>query len=498
MLKKTCLILGAILVFSSLTAAADFSNIKNRVSEFTLDNGLKFILLEDHATPIASFCTYVNAGGSDERIGIWGISHILEHMAFKGTSEIGAKDIKAERKLFARMDALFEQIKREKAQYTPNEEKIKKLDGELKGLADEASKLVRTNEIDTILKRQGGVGLNAGTSADQTMYFFSLPSNRLELWAYLESSRFTDPVFREFYKEREVIREERRVRTDNSPVGRLLEEMQAMAFRDHPYHMSVIGPMSNIETISRRDVENYFRKNYHAGNMVIGVNGDVTPAQLKKMAEKYFSRIPGGERNLRVATIEPPQRGEKALTVYDETQPWLVLGYRIPDRRNEDFLKFSLLNEIFTSGRTSRLQKRLVVNEKKALGLFSFAGYPGNKYPCLYLLLALPNAGVSTSDLLTAIDQELTRLKEEPVTTEEMESARKRLKVQMMQSMGNDQGLLLTLLTAEVIQGSWGKVFEEYDRIDTISAEEIRDLVKTYLADDQRVVARIEKKGEKK
>ncbi len=498
MMKRSCLILAAILALSSLTAASDFANIKNRVSEITLDNGLKFILLEDHAMPIASFCTYVNAGGSDERIGIWGISHVLEHMAFKGTSEIGATDIKAERKLFARMDSLFEQIRMERAQFSPDEEKIKKLDEELKGLADEASKLVKTNEIDSILKREGGVGLNAGTSADQTMYFFSLPSNRLELWAYLESSRFTDPVFREFYKEREVIREERRVRTDNSPVGRLLEEMQAMAFRDHPYHMSVIGPMSNIEAISRQDVENYFRKNYHAGNMVIGVSGDVTPAQLKKMAEKYFSKIPSGKRNPRVTTVEPPQRGEKTLTIYDETQPWLVLGYRIPGSRSEDFLKFSLLNEIFTSGRTSRLQKRLVVSEKKALGLFSFAGYPGNKYPCLYLLLALPNAGFSTTDLLAAVDEEVARLREEPVSNEEMESARKRLKVQLMGTMGNDQGLLLTLLNAEVVKGSWQKVFEEYDRIDSISAGDIQELVKTYLADDQRVVARIEKKGEKK
>jgi predicted Zn-dependent peptidase len=498
MLKRSCLMLAAILALTTLSAAQDFSGIQNRVSEFTLENGLKFILIEDHAMPIASFFTYVNAGGSDERIGIWGISHILEHMAFKGTSEIGAMDIKAERKLFAQMDSLFDQIRAEKGLPAPDEAKIKKLHEELIALEDQAVKLVKTNEFDTILKRQGGVGLNAFTSADQTMYFFSLPSSRTELWAYLESARFSDPVFREFYKEREVIREERRVRTDNSPIGRLIEEISALAFKDHPYRTGVIGPMSNIEAVSRRDVESYFRQNYNAGNMVIGVAGDVTPDQLKSLAKKYFAKIPGGKRNPRVTTVEPKQLGEKTITIYEESQPWLVLGYRCPDSRHPDFLKFSILDQLFTAGRTSRLQKKLVVDEKKALALGSFAGYPGNKYPGLYLIFALPNADVGTDYLLKVTGEEIARLREELVSPEELESAKKRLKVQIMESMGDDKGLLMAMLNAEVVKGSWKKAFEDYGRVDAITAEEIRELVKTYLVDDQRVVTRIEKKGEKK
>lgn len=497
-MKRSSLILAAILVLTSLSAAEDFASIKNRVSEFTLDNGLKFILIEDHAMPIASFFTYVNAGGSDERIGIWGISHMIEHMAFKGTSEVGATDIKKERQLMTQMDAIFAQIQHEKGLPVLDEARIKKLQEELLALEDQAVKLVKTNEFDTILKRQGGVGLNAGTSADQTMYFFSLPSNRLELWAYLESSRYLDPVFREFYKEREVVREERRVRTDNSPVGRLIEEMQALAFNSHPYHMSVIGPMSNLESFSRSDVESYFRKNYQAGNMVIGVAGDVTPEQLKSLARKYFAKMPAGKRNPRSATVEPRQLGEKTITIYDETQPWLVLGYRIPDSRHPDFLKFSLLDQLLTAGRTSRLQRRLVIDEKKALALFTFAGFPGNKYPCLYLLLALPNAGFGTGELLNTINEELARLRDNPVSSEELDSAKKRLKVQLMQGMSDDRGLLMAMLNAEVVKGSWKKAFEDFGRVDTISAQDIQQLVKTYLVDDQRVVARIEKKGDKK
>lgn len=498
MSKRLSLMLAVTLLLSSLTMAADFSSIKNRVSEYTLDNGLKFILIEDHSVPIASFFTYVNAGASDERIGIWGISHLLEHMAFKGTSEVGTTDIKAERKLFAKMDAVFAQIKLERTQPVPDESKLKTLQEELERLKEEAGKYVTTNEFGTILKRNGGVGLNAFTSNDQTVYFFSLPSNRIELWAYLESSRYADPVLREFYKEREVVKEERRVRTDNSPVGKLIEEVVALAFKDHPYHMSVIGPMSNIDAITRQDAAAYFRKNYHAGNMVIGVAGDVSMDELKKIARKYFSKIPSGKRNSRLETVEPKQLGEKTLTIYEDSQPWLVLGYRSPDSRHEDFLKFSILDNLFTSGRTSRLQKRLVVREKKALGLGSFAGFPGDKYPGLYLVLALPNSGSSTQDLLDVIDEEIELLKTDLVSPEELASAKKRLKVSLMRAMGNDQGLLMAMLTAEMVQGSWQKAFADYGRVDGITAEEIRDLVRTYLVADQRVVTRIEKKGDEK
>jgi len=478
--------------------AYDFSGIESRVSEFTLANGLKFILLQDNSVPVASFVTYVNVGSSNERIGVWGISHLLEHLAFKGTSEIGSKDVNAERKLFPKMDKIFADMRREELLPEPDPDKIAALKEKLDKLIEEAGQLVVNNEFDTILKRHGGVGLNAFTSTDQTVYFFSLPANKAELWAYLESSRFTDPFFREFYKEREVVKEERRVRTDNTPIGKLIEELQALAFKDHSYKMSVIGPMSNIESISRQDVQNYFRENYHAGNMVIGVTGDINEKQLRALAEKYFSRIPKGPRNTRISTIEPPQLGEKAMTIYESSQPWLVLGYKCPDVRHPDFIKFSVLDNVFTAGRTSRLQKRVVIDDKKALAVGSMAGFPGSKYPGLYLVFALPNSGVTTDELLGYVEEEIAALKENPVGEEELASAKKRLKASLMRRMANDQGLLISLLSAEVIQGSWRKVFWAYNEVDAVSAADLQKLVQDYLVPEKRTVTRIEKKGEGK
>jgi predicted Zn-dependent peptidase len=458
-MKKQIFIFVLLILFSmSVSADFDFSKIKNRISEFTLPNGLKFILMEDHSVPIASFVTYANAGASDERIGIYGISHFLEHMAFKGTSEVGTKDYKVEKKLFAKMDATFEKILVEKNSINPDREKIKQWTEELEKLKEEAAEVVNSNEFDTIVKRNGGVGLNAFTNWDRTIYFFSLPSNRLELWAYLESSRFTNPVFREFYKEREVIREERRVSVDNSPLGKLLlEELPALAFKFHPYGINTIGPMSNIENITRADMKAYFRKNYTASNLVIGVTGDVYPDQLKKLAEKYFSKLRKGRRNPQLFTKEPKQLGEKTMTIYEDSQPWLIIAYHCPSSLHEDFLKFSVLDYILTSGRSSRLNKKMVTEDKTALAVISLAGFPGSKYPSLYLVASLPNQEHTNKELEKTILAEIENLKKHPVSEEELKSAKTRFKVTALRRMESDQFFLAALLEAEVLMGSWQK-----------------------------------------
>jgi predicted Zn-dependent peptidase len=483
---------------SALSADFDFSKIKDNISEFTLSNGLKFILLEDHSVPIASFVTYANVGGSDEKIGIYGISHFLEHMAFKGTSEVGTTNYEAEKKIFAKMDVIFDKILVEKGQVNPDKDKIKGLEAELEKLKEEAAKYVVDTEFDGILKRHGVTGLNAGTNKDATIYFYSLPSNKIELWAYLEAQRFIDPVLREFYKERGVIQEERRVRTENNPIGKMLESMQALAFKDHPYRISVVGPMSNIDNITRADMMEYLRTNYTARNMVIGVTGDVYPDQLKKLAKKYFSAMKPGKKNHRLLTVEPKQLGEKNLTVYEDSQPVLLVGYHIPSELHEDFVKFSVLDNIITNGRSSRLTKKMQIDDKSALVIFSFAGYPGSKYPGLYLILAIPNKEHSNEKLLETIDKEIEKIKKESVTEEELASAKTRLKVRIIRQLGSNRGLLMGLLSSEIVHGSWQKAFDDLAAIEKVTTDDIQELVKTYLVKSNRTVGCIEKKEEKK
>jgi len=487
-----------VLISGFIYADFDFSKIKNNVSEFTLANGLKFILVENHSVPIATFLTYVNAGGADERDGIWGISHFLEHMAFKGTSEFGTTDVKAEKKLMAEMDILFDQILTEKKNLKPDQEKIKKMEKDLEALIEKANQYVIPNEFDTLLKENGATDINAMTSKDATRYYYSLPSNRLELWAYMESSRFTDPVFREFYKERGVIAEERRMRVENTPVGNLIEELQALAYKDHTYHISVVGPMSNIQSITRKDMYQYFKAHYTGQNIVIGVIGDIYPDQLKKMAEKYFSRITAGEKSRGTVSLEPKQTGEKTITVYDKSQPWLLVAYHCPALYHPDYIKFRLLDKLITSGRSSRLNKKMVIQEKTALGIFSLPGYPGDKYPSLYLMIALPNSGHTTDKLLEMFDQEIKDIQENSISEEELASAKIRLKIDRINQMDSNLNMIIHLLEAEVKMGSWKEAFAEVNNIDKITGKDIQELAKTYLVNSNRTVARIEKEEEVK
>ncbi len=499
-MRKIVMIGLVFLLLGSLTAADfDFQSVKSQISEFTLKNGLKFVLLEDHSVPIATFLTFTNIGGSDEKIGIYGISHFLEHLAFKGTSEISTKNFKAEKKIMVKMDSVFEQLLREQSKIQSDDTIIENLKKELAALQEEAAKHVQSNEIDTILKRNGAVGLNAATSKDFTMYLVSLPSNKLELWAYIESARFTDPVFREFYKERDVIQEERRVRVENQPMGKLIEEVQAIAYKDHPYKVSVIGPMSNIANITRKDVREYFGTNYHSGNMVIGVAGDVYPDQLKKMAEKYFSKLKAGEKNPLIRTVEPKQPGEKTITMYDDSQPWVLVAYHAPSARDEDFVRFQIMNYMLTNGRSSRLYKKLVIKEKNSLEFIGFLGFPGDKYPCLYLMVALPNADKTTVEIEKSILDEIEKVRAGDISTEELESAKTRAKVDALKSMKSRMGMLMALLKSEMFEGSWEKVFEDFNMIDKITVKDLQDLANKYFTKENRVIGRIEKrKTEKK
>jgi len=303
-------LLAAVLVLAAPAAFAGdgFEDVQNRIHEKTLSNGLKVILFENHDAPVISFVTQANVGASDEVHGITGLAHLLEHMAFKGTGTVGGKDVREEAKAMAAEDRIFDAImaEREKGELA-SPEKLAELEKQLEEAMDEARQFVLSNEMDEILNQEGVKGLNAGTGYDTTTYYYSLPSNRLELWAVLESDRFIDPVLREFFAEKQVVAEERRMRTDSNPIGRLLEEYLAVAYKAHPYGVPVVGHMSDIQNMTREKCMSFFRKYYNPSNMVVVVAGDVYPDEAFPVIETYFGRIPRGEKPSPVTTVEPQQ-----------------------------------------------------------------------------------------------------------------------------------------------------------------------------------------------
>jgi predicted Zn-dependent peptidase len=355
-----------------------------------------------------------------------------------------------------------------------------------------AGKFVVPNEFSKIVDRAGAVGVNAFTNTDVTAYFYSMPSNRLELWAYLEADRFLHPVFREFYKERDVVTEERRMRTESSPFGRLMEQFLATAFTAHPYGAPVVGWPSDLKTFSVQDALAFRAKYYVPSNMVIAVVGDVKTAEVMPVLEKYFGQLPKAPKPEPLRTIEPPQTAEKIVIVREKSQPYYMEGYHRPAGTDPDDAIYTVISNILSSGRTSRLYRSLVRDKKIALQASGFNGFPGDKYPNLFTFFAVPTQGHTATEVGTAIQAELERLKTEDVTAEELQSVKTRAKAGLLRQLDSNEGLALQLALTHTIYGDWRELFREIPRIEKVTAADIRRVAQATFTPTNRTVAMIE------
>lgn len=479
---------------STAVAAGDGqSTLADEVQEFTLDNGIHFMVLERHDVPVFSFSTHMNVGSSDEVTGITGLAHILEHMAFKGTDEIGTKDWKKEKKAMAAEDAAYVALKAEKIKGDKADpEKLEKLQAAFDAARDEARSYVVSNEFGQIVENNGGRGMNAGTWTDATTYFYSFPSNRLELWAYLEGSRMARPSLREFYTEKDgPVTEERRMRTDNSPFGMLIEQFQNLAFMAHPYHHSTIGWMSDINTITRQDCRDFYERLYVGKNMTVAVVGDVEFDQVKKLAEKYFSDISDAEPPV-VETVEPQQRGERRMIIEHTAQPMYACGFHIGNMDHPDAPVYATLADILGQGRTSRLYKSLVKEKKIAAQAFCFAGFPDDKYPTLLAIMGIPAKDVDALQIEEAVFAEIQKIVDEGVTAEELAGVKRRAKANFVRSLEGNQGLARQLSYYQGKRGDWRKMFEQVDLIESVTLEDVQRVAKEIFVPNNRTVAYIE------
>src|ERR1700741_2561712 len=280
-------------LLSSFALAQDVASFEKRITVKKLPNGLTLLVCERPEAPVFSFFTLLDAGSSQDPLRATGLAHMFEHMAFKGTDKIGTTNYAAEKAALEKVEVAYAAYIAERDKRVGRDEnKVKQLEKAWKDAIDEAQKYVKPNEFGEIVEREGGEGMNANTSDDETNYFYSFPSNRLELWAYLESERFLHPVLREFYKERDVVIEERRMRTDSSPVGRLIEHFITTSFQAHPYQRPTIGWMSDLNSFSPPDPQKFFDQYYIPSNMVVAVVGDVKASEAIPFVEKYFGRLP--------------------------------------------------------------------------------------------------------------------------------------------------------------------------------------------------------------
>lgn len=473
------------------------STYEKNVTTFTLENGLDFVVVERHDAPVVSFTTYADVGSVNEPEGQTGVAHMFEHMAFKGTTSIGTKNIEKEMAALERQENIYLKLRRERMKPQPDSARIAKLEKQFRQAKEAAESYRRGGEFENILKQNGVEGLNAYTSADATVYQYSLPANKTELFFALESDRFMNPVLRDFYTERDVVMEERRQRVGSSPNGRLIEAYVTTAFKAHPYGTPIIGHMSDLEKLSRTDAEAFFDTYYNANNLTVGIAGDVDPDRMRTLAEKYFSRLPRGEEPPPVRTEEPKQFGERRVVLREQARPRLMVGYSRPSMYSPDDPVYRVLADVLAGGRTSRFHKRLVETEKAlAVQIPSyFAEFPGGKYENEFSLLAFPNRGVSPDSLEHDIYEVLETVKEEGITQEELERAKNRARDEFIGQLDSNQGLAQQLAQAEALTGDWRSVFEALEEIEAVTADDVQRVARETFRANKRTVAIMKSSG---
>lgn len=487
--KRLILITLVALCTVGSSMAFDFSTLENAIVEHTLDNGLKIIILERHDAPVVSFNTFANVGSVDDPKGYTGIAHMFEHMAFKGTTTFGTKDYAQEKKLIAVEDSIFMLLRDERTKDMDADSTIiEKLTADYEAAREASFELVEPNAFGQTVSREGGIGLNAGTANDWTSYFLSLPSNRVELWMALESERFLNPVLREMYKERDVVAEERRMRVESNPIGRMVEQFLALAYTAHPYGISGVGHMSDIQYYSRKEARAFFQKYYSPSNLTITIAGDVNAKDVIKMAEKYWGRIPYRPKPNRIATVEPEQKGERRMIMEDPAQPVYLAGWHIPRLIDPDRPAIDAMLDYLATGRTSLLYKKMVKDKKMVAQVAGFAGFPGDKYPSMALVYCLPAPKVSNLDCEKEILEEVERLKDELIPAEEVEKIKARAKAQFINGLVSNNGMSFQLGSYQTYWGDWHEMFNELDRINKVTAEDIQRVAKKYFTTNNRTV----------
>jgi predicted Zn-dependent peptidase len=487
----------ALLLTSSIALAQTDTKYEQQMERRTtvkvLPNGLTLILSERHEAPVFSFYTEVDAGSANDPQGQSGLAHMFEHIAFKGTDEIGTNNYPAEKLALAKVESTYAAYDAEKRKTVGQNPKLLiSLNQAFEDAVKAAQVYVIPNQFSEIAESNGAVGLNASTGEDSTQYFFSMPSNRLELWAYLESSRIGSPVPREFYKERDVVNEERRMRIDSSPIGRLEEEFLAAAYMAHHYGIPGVGWESDITQVTATEAAAFHKQYYVPANIVVVVVGDIDTPTALPMLERYFGKIPAGPKPEPMTTIEPQQHAERTVVLREATQPVYFEGYHRPDYRDPDDAVYAAIADIFSNGRTSRLYRSLVRDQQIALEAEGFSGFPGVKYPGLFAFFAAPLQGHTAEDMGPAIHKQLDLLKSTDVTDAELQRFKARARAAVLQGLGDNEGLAGNLADYQTRYGDWREMFHELAAIDAVTKADIRRVAQKTFIDTNRTVARVE------
>ncbi|MBN1958243.1 MAG: insulinase family protein [Desulfuromonadales bacterium] len=478
-------------VFIFTVSSVSGQTLAENVKEHQLANGASLLMVERRDSPTVAAYISFRVGAVNETSSERGTAHLLEHMLFKGTKTLGTTDYAQEKRLIDQCEALGRKIDELKNDPHADPQELQRLHARLAEMQEKHRRFVVKDEFSRIYAENGGVGYNAFTGKDQTTYLINLPANKLELWAAIESDRLQNAVFREFYTERDVVREERRRSYETNPDGLLYETLLATAYKVHPYRDPIIGWESDIENLSPDKIRSFFSKYYTPVNMVITLVGDFDSTEAIALVEKYFGRLAPGVPVPRVVDKEPPQRSERRVAIDFDAEPRLMIAFHKPTMPHHDDYVFDIIMQVLTDGRTSRLYRSLVVEQELASDVGVF-GAPGSRYDNLMVLSLTPRHTCSCSDVEQAVYKELDRLKTEPLSNSEIDKARKQITTSMLRGLKNNSGLARTLSSYHVL-GDWRYLVDYEKKLKTVSAEDIMAVAKRYLHADNRTVVSLSK-----
>ncbi len=454
---------------------------------YTLKNGLKLLILEKHFVPTVSFTMVFKVGNVDGTQGKTGLAHLMEHMAFKGTKTINSAGYDKEKTALDKVEKAAKALIAEESSSSPDAKKLEVLRKAQAEAEKEADNFIVKDEYLNLYKSLGEHAMNAMTSTDYTGYVVSLPSSRLEAWMTIESDRFKNAVLREFYRERSVVMEERRM-GEADPNRLMWETLTSNGFTAHPYHNPTIGWMDDLTRLTRTDAEQFFKTFYVPNNATLSVVGDVNPAEVIRLAEKYFGGWESKPLPDRTYTKEPPQKSEKIVNVFFKAKPAVRIGFHVPEVTNPDTYPLIMASEVLTNGKTGRFYKNLVEGKELALYAASGNSFPGNRYPSLFVIMSAPKAPHTVDELDSAIMEEIAGLKKVPPTQWELDKIINNYQAEMIKQLESNSGLGMNLAQNEEILGDWKYDWKTGDELRKVKPEDIIRVAEKYLTRDNRTV----------
>ncbi len=495
-MKTTNLRRAALLAVAAIavTAQANAEQAAVPVNEVYLDNGMKMLLVERHASPTIAAGWVAHVGSVNETAGITGIAHLFEHMMFKGTHTVGTSDSRREAEIMAQLDEVRKGMEVEYAKlreakrrgeingsiYLPENRtaSLVELGERLRSLQEAQRELIVKDEFDLVYTNQGASGMNAGTSFDYTMYFITVPANKLELWFWMESERLLNPVFREFYSERDVVREERRMRVESDPTARFQEQFDAMFWAAIPYSHSLGGWPSDVESINRRQADEFFATYYAPNNITAVLVGDLDTSRALELAQRYLGRIPRGEVDPpEMITEEIEQLQERRMRAEADTNPSVHIRWHAVPFLHKDVYALDVMSDLL-SGRTGRLYKSLVENANLATGEpYAYVGR--RKYAGLFEVGAELTDRATHEQVEAALLAEIERLKREPVPERELQKVKNQSLANSYRRLRSNTGLLMQLMAYDAF-GDWEYLTKGPAKVQAVTADDIMAVAKSY------------------